>query len=744
MKKHIKFWVLALILSIGPSITHAQYRLLNKANDYYNHLAYSEAIPRYVDVLKKDSLNSEALIKLADCYRLTNNNPKALETYAKVIRLKEALPMHNFLYAQALMIAGHYEEAKSYMSSYTADDRGSIFSKSIENIKGFYKYADNYRTKKATFNSSKNDFSPSIWLNNKVVFTSSRTRATMVSYKNAWTGDFYDALYITGVNKKGKFRRAKRFSSDIHTRYNVGASTFSTDGKHIYFTRNNIVENDDIRSAEGKVNLKIFQATLDKYNKFGDVKEFFYNSAEYNCAHPSINKAENILYFASDMPGGFGGMDIWMSTKVDTSWSKPVNMGSKINTAGNELFPYVFDDKTLYFSSNGLDGMGGLDIYSVKVLANGTPGENVVNIGAPLNSPFDDFGIFFNTDGKTGYYCSNFGNVNNDDDIYEFTVLKPVNDVIIKGTVADNQTGLVIKEARVVLKDMSGTVVEEALTDENGGFSFLPAFGKDFTLETQKEAYIDALPKSVSTNVSEGTTEVTVNLMLDKKPVPRLIFVVSDSQDNSLLEQVKIEIANKNTNQTGTYVTGSEGNYILSLADDNIGDSLRLTVTFSKDGYLTKVIEWQYYIALVEDITINETLNKAQIGTSLDDVITLNPIYFDLDKHNIRPDAALELDKIVEFMKQNPTISIELGSHTDCRAGAKYNLALSERRAKASVNYIVSKGIARNRLKAKGWGESMLHNNCACEGDVPDPCTEEEHAQNRRTEFLINRIATKK
>ncbi|MDD3875541.1 MAG: carboxypeptidase regulatory-like domain-containing protein [Bacteroidales bacterium] len=740
MKKHIKFLGLALILSVGPFITHAQYRMLKKANDYYNHLAFNEAIPRYMEVLKKDSMNSEALIKLADCYRLINNNPKALETYAKVIGLNEALPLHRFLYAQALMIAGRYEEAKVYMNSYTADDRGRIFSKSIENIWSFYKDAELYHTKKVCFNSSKNDFSPAIWLNNRIVFTSSRTRATMVSYKNAWTGDFYDALYITSLNKRGKFRRARRFNKDIHTRYNVGAASFSTDGKHIYFTRNNIIENEDIRSADGKVNLKIFQATLDKYNQFGNTREFFYNSAEYNCAHPAINTTENILYFSSDMPGGYGGMDIWMSKKTDTTWSQPVNLGSKINTAGNEVFPYNFNDKSLYFSSNGLDGMGGLDIYKVDIYENGIPHETVVNIGAPINSPFDDFGIVFNTDGESGYYSSNFGNINNDDDIYEFTVLKPETNIKIQGTVTDNQTREVISEAKVILKDLSGSVIDEVFTDVNGNYSITAAYGKDYTILCQKDKYSDAMPKSVSTSVNEEITEIRVNLGLEKKTFVRLVVSVTDSQNNDPIENVKIEILNNKTNLIEIFSTSANGNHIIELPDVNVGDSLNYKISLSKDGYISKVIDWMYFIAQIQDISLNEKLNKAQLGTSLDDVIVLNPIYFDLDKHNIRPDAAIELDKVVAFMMQNPTISIELGSHTDCRATAAYNLTLSEKRAKSSVDYIVSKGISRNRLKAKGWGETMLNNHCACEGDIPDPCTEEEHAKNRRTEFLIYRI----
>ena len=704
MKKQIKFLGLALLFFIVPFLAHAQYSLLKKANEYYEFLAYNEAIPKYEEILKKDSLNAEVLIKLADCYRLTNDNNKALETYAKVILLKEAKPIHSFLYAQALMIAGKYDEAKIYMNSYKLDERGNIFSKSIDNMKMFYKHADSYQTKKTCFNSSKNDFSPALWQNNSIVYTSSRDRATLVSYKNAWTGNYYDALYIVKKDQKGNFSKSHLFNEEIQTRYNDGTACFSKDGTHIYFTRNNIIGNEDIRSADGKVKLKIFQATLDKNNKFWDVKEFFFNNTEYSCAHPAINNEENILYFSSDMPGGYGGMDIWVSFKKDTTWGKPINLGNKINTSGNEVFPYLFENKKLYFSSNGLDGMGGLDIFTVKINESGMPNGVVNNLGAPLNSPSDDFGIVFNSNGKTGYYSSNFGNVNYDDDIFEFTIVTPLNDIKIQGTVTDKLTKQAIPDSKVILKDLSGATVEEVISDENGKFSFITEFGKDYTLTNQKEEYTDATPKEVSTKINEETAEITIDLTLEKKPFTRLVISVTDSKDNKPLENAKIEIFNNRTNKNDIFNTTPNGNYILTLSDGKVGDSLNYKFALSKDGYITKVLNWQYYIDQIKDININESLNLAQIGTSLDNIITLNPIYFGLNKFNIRPDAALELDKVVAFLKQNPKISIELGSHTDCRGSAKSNQILSEKRAKASVNYIVSKGINKKRLKAKGCG----------------------------------------
>jgi outer membrane protein OmpA-like peptidoglycan-associated protein len=175
-----------------------------------------------------------------------------------------------------------------------------------------------------------------------------------------------------------------------------------------------------------------------------------------------------------------------------------------------------------------------------------------------------------------------------------------------------------------------------------------------------------------------------------------------------------------------------------------VGDELSYIVKLEKEGYITKVQPVDITIVKEGFILLHEYLNtkmyKIKVGTDIGKIIDLKPIYFDLGKWNIRPDAAVELDKIVQVMKENPHMVIELGSHTDCRGSANSNLLLSDKRAKSSAAYIISKGIDKTRIYGKGYGESKLVNNCACEGPKPSPCSEEQHAQNRRTEFKIVRI----
>lgn len=733
MKNIIQLLGLTFLLIIMPFLPRAQNSPLEKANEYYGFMGYGLAIPLYEQVLEKDSSNSDVLFKLADCYRLSNNNPKALAAYAKVIKLPDAKPLHKYLYAQALMMAGKYSEAKTYMNAYAADERGKIFAKSCEDISQFYKYARYTKIRKMPYNSPQNDFSPAIWKNNTVVFSSSRERTQVVSYRNAWTGDRYDALFSAKLNVVGESYNVHFFNDNIQTRYNNGSPCFSNDGKYIYFTRNNIIDNEDIRGTDGVVHLKIFRATLDDKNEFGDVKEFKFNSNNYNCTHPAMNSNGTMLFFASDMPGGYGGMDIWVSIKKDTTWGQPINLGSKVNSAGNEVFPYIRNDKTLYYASNGLEGLGGLDIFSVEVGADGMPKVNSQNIGAPINSMADDFGIVFYPGADSGYFSSNFGNVNNDDDIFAF-VTRPVKHITIQGTVTEYYSKELIPGAKVTLTNATGSVNESALADENGKFSFVGDYSTDYILNAEKEGYPNALPFNLSTPISEATPDITANLTLKKKPAKLLVHVY-DAIDNTPLEAVNISMLDKASDKTESFYTASTGDCSFDLIGKKTGDSLTYKLTLTKSPYTDKVVNWKEKINKPSDTALSFSVGMTK--KTVEGYITLNPIYFDFNKYNISSDAALELDKVVEFMKSHPEIKIELGSYTDCRGDAASNQVLSDNRATASMNYIVSKGISKDRITARGYGETKLVNSCACEGTIVSPCTEEEHALNRRTEFVI-------
>ena len=274
-------------------------------------------------------------------------------------------------------------------------------------------------------------------------------------------------------------------------------------------------------------------------------------------------------------------------------------------------------------------------------------------------------------------------------------------------------------------------------------------------MTSQKEKYTDATPKAISTKVATNVKEITANLVLEKKVEDvvvveekfntKLNIKVINVKDDSPLEGVKIDFLDKTNGKTITFNTNANGKYTVELNNLKVGDKLSYRLTMSKDRFVTKSDDWEYTITKAGDIDLLESIGKVEVGNDIEELISIKPIYFDYNKFDIRPDAALELDKVVKFMTKYSTIFIELGSHTDCRGSVKANQILSENRAKASRDYLVAKGIPAERISdAIGYGETRLINKCECEGTRIIPCTEEEHAMNRRTEFVIDSLGKSK
>lgn len=724
------------VFSLSISLV-AQEGLVNAANKLYDAKSYSEAIPKYEKAMKKDSNNTVVLAKLGDCYRLTNNAKGQVLTYGKLVEKGNADASQKLYYGQALMALGRYEEAKSTFSSYSSDDRGSKFVKAISNLAAFSKNADAYKVDTVSFNSTENDFSPAYFALGKLVFTSSRLKTQWINRKHGWTGNNYYGVYTTEKGSDGKFLKPTKFMRDLQSKYNDGPICFSQDKTQVFFTRNTSGGKKG-KSSDGNYKLKIFEAKLN-IDGFEKVTEMSFNSLEYNCAHPSVTSDGKTLYFTSDMPGGFGGLDIWYSKLGDDGkWGAPVNMGDKINTQGNEMFPYITFNDLFYFSSNGHEGLGALDIFEAKIKTDGTIGK-IYNMGAPINSASDDFGIIFTDDMKSGYLSSNRKNGNMDDDIYSFAVLRDVKrgkDVILKSVEMGNES-TIVPYAKVKYNN------DSVVTNDKGEISIFIEEDTQYQMTASADKYFEA-KDSLSTKMSDKD-EFTKTIALEKDPDLSLLAFVLDAKSNQAIDAVKISIKDLSTNTDfDNASTTSTGEYRKSLRGKKIGDKLSFKISLEKEGYLPKTLTFDYSITKPGEIRLNELLNmsigKIEVGGDLAKMIDMKPIYFDLGKSKIRPDAAIELDKVVKIMKEYPGMTIELGAHTDCRSAAAANIKLSTARAKASATYIASKGIPRERITGKGYGETKLLNGCACEGKLQSNCTEEDHARNRRTEFIITKL----
>jgi outer membrane protein OmpA-like peptidoglycan-associated protein/tetratricopeptide (TPR) repeat protein len=707
----------------------SQNRQAKKANKYFQEKQYAEAIPLYEKALVGNETNKSLLSNLSECYRLTKNTDGQLKCYESLIAANSADPIHELYYGEALMENGEYDLAKSHLEKFNQDDRGKVLLSSIGKLKIYKKDADAYELTSVAYNSSEDDFC-AIKFFDEIVFASTRNTNAWIKKEQGWTNGNYVNLYNVANNNS----KVKSFLGDLDSKFNDGPISFTKDFNTVYFTRNNTKKSE--LSVEGTYKLKFMSATMDM-GGFTNIERLPFVINDFNYAHPSISQDGMTLYFSSDMAGGKGGMDIYVCKKDSFGvWSEPKNLGTSVNTAGNEIFPFVSAKGTLYFSSNGRDGLGGLDIFECKIL-NGKPSSSY-NMGEPVNSKDDDFGIFLVEDCKSGFISSNRKSGGMDDDIYELKILREVKrGKEITLAIKDKQSKLPLDSVKIIING------DTASLNEKGEYLTALEENQTYKIEVLRNDYVK-MEETLSDNpsIEEFSTR---EMFVEKDPKIFLRALITDARTKQLLEGVNIKITDIVANSELDHATTtSSGDYFKNLYGKKVGDKITYLVRLQKPGYLQRSVIFSYSINKPGEINMNEKINlslgKIEVGMDLAKMVDLKPIYFDFNKSNIRKDAAKELDKIIQVMKEYPNMYIELGSHTDCRSSVASNLKLSGDRAKSAVDYIVKKGIVKNRLTAKGYGESKLLNNCACEGAVKSSCPESEHDKNRRIEFLITKL----
>lgn len=632
--KNIKLLCIAFVL-ISTS-TFGQTAKQKKAERQFNNFSFVKSIDTYEKLIDTSFNKYYAMRQLGDAYIMLRQPEKALPIYAKVVQQENVPSEYFFYYAQTLRANGQYEASKKWMKKYRdagnkEDSRVKRFFKNEDLASGIFNAREKNFLKKVNFNSKFNDFG-AVGLNDQIVFTSSSDEGVSVKRRYAWDGQPLLDMYQVPI--EGSVKPIK-LEGDVNTIQHDGPATFSTDGTKMYFSRNNYFENKKTTSDKGVMLVGIYSAELVN-GKWTNVKPTNLNNANYLVYHPSLSQDGKKLYFASDMPGGIGGTDIYVSdVNADGSLGTPVNLGNIVNTEGNESFPFIHSEEgTLYFSSDDHVGAGLLDIFAAVKDENGNI-VNVINLGEPINSEKDDFAYYLSPDGLGGYISSNRKGGMGGDDIYSFTRIPPLT---LKGRIFDAVNGEPVEGAKVVLARKNGEEIAYFMTEADGAYEHLIDRDNEFVLKGSKAKYQD-VQKEFSSFGLEKERELIVDLNIPMSPIEDVVI----------------------------------------LAD-------------------------------------------------------LNTIYFDLDKSNIRPDAALELDKVVNLMNKYTGMVIRLESHTDSRADDNYNMKLSNRRAKSTYEYIISKGIDAKRIpKYEGFGESQLVNKC--KNGVK--CSEEEHQLNRRTEFII-------
>jgi len=697
---------------------------MNQANRHYTSMEYTKAIPQYKHALKVDSTNMEAWARLGDCYRLNNQTLNAEACYQKAVSEPSVKNVYKFYYAEMLLNNDKPDEAKDWLESYLkyapSDSLSASMDSSIKHLHEYYSQKGEYKIERLGINSSDAEFG-AVPYRDGIIFTSSRQSESWANREHSWTGKRYYSLYYAS-GKGANFSAPTVFLKGLQTKYNNSSVCFNKNGNEMILTRNSTDDNSENSILGVTVKLKLFTSKL-IHGEWSDVVPFPYNSDKYSCAHSALTPDGSKLYFSSDMPGTMGGMDIWVCNRTDHGWSQPVNLGPSVNTKGNELFPTISDDGMIYFSSNGRGGIGGLDIYST--MEKDGVYSQAVNAGAPINSSDDDFNLIWtNASKKCAYVSSNRTHQAYNDDIFYLTK----NTVVLNGFVANAQTNEPIERSWIRILEQD-SLWNAGISDAGGNFNTSVHANKNYLVIAENPDFIPDTVMLTAANVNPEMDTVFVRLSLRPRntiiSLEGKVFAETTQQPIGL---TPIILINEKCHDTLSTITDAQGNYRFK----KIEAGCRYKIVAASEFCLSQSIDTSTF-----DITSNTKMVVDMPMYCLSDNFVLHNIYYDLDKYNIRSDAAKELDKLVTLLKKFPELKIELSAHTDCRGSSAYNLSLSQHRANSAVMYLVNHGINHAFLKAKGYGESKLINHCECEEGMISECSEEEHQINRRTEIKV-------
>jgi Outer membrane protein and related peptidoglycan-associated (lipo)proteins len=697
-----------------PGITEAQSIKEKKADKYYESFAYSKAVEVYQDLFASDNANPKYIQRIAYCYNKMLKYRQALIFYSRLVQLDIAQPIDLYEYAQLLHTDGRDAEAKMWLEKYMIKAPGDQRAiKQLENINkgGSRTSIDNVTVKNLAGNTRFTDMCATYY-KDQLVYSSAKDSFSMVKNVYDWDNQPFLDMYVTKPGAGPAEKDSRSMFASVNTRFHEGAASFTSDWNTMYFTRNNYLNGRLMTTPDGTNNLKVFVADFNG-KEWKNLRSLPFNSDKYSVGHPALSPDNKTLYFISDMAGGYGQTDIYKCEWNNGSWGNPVNLGETINTSGKEMFPYVDKEGILYFSSDGHPGQGGLDVFAAKEEKPGV--YKVVNVVAPINSAFDDFGLVINNDSLTGYFTSNRTGGKGQDDIYSYAI----NKIDLRVLVYDDMTKQILPGSKVSLKS-DGSVIDTQIADKSGAVMFSVKPRSKYQLLAENTIYS---PQTKDIQVKGSLFDfVQQEDIYLKQAAPYLTIEVIDKESGLIIPHALVDITKGKYNESEL----EDNNGIIKM---KLAENTDYSFNATAEEYFDKTAEFSSKGKPAGEYTLTIEMEKLSAGKQF----VLEDLFYDLNKYNIRPDAAIVLDKLAKILKDNPSVRIEIGSHTDSRATTEYNQKLSQNRSESVVAYLISKGIEKSRLVPKGYGESQLVNKCA-DGV---PCTEEEHQANRRTVIEI-------
>lgn len=733
--------MLLLVLLVSTTASFGQSKL-KKADKLFCQLAYNEALTLYLAVVDEDSANvdPDVYYKIAQCYTENDRPIEAVEWYAKSVEYESNSPQDYLLYAQALQQDEQYAEAAKWYGKYHSampSDSIAIWGKrSSENYESLMRDPNYVIENVENINSSVSDIAPTFF-DEKIVFSSDRDAKKYTEKTFKWTGaHFYNNFEALEI-EPGELGAPELIEGGVNSKYHDGIAALSADGGTMVFTKTHDDKKKAGEDCKGRViyNLKLVSSTFDEaaneWSNASDKPFVDINNMDYNVAHPTLSSDGTHLYFISDnpdFPGAQGGSDIYVATKSGDLWTNPMNIGVRANTPGQDVFPFIYKDTVLYFSSNSNrsnGGLGGLDIYKVKIdPKTGKAIGQAVNLGWPINSARDDFGFIIREDDagiEYGYFSSSRSSASNGqakgkDDIYFW---RPDMPLILQVLANENCKNMPVAGANI--KVSGNNEMAEGATDDEGMYrndSLVRAkntYNITATYNDQELAQVI----DTDTNRPGDTVRVAFTFMGELT----VKGAVTNSETGSPLLNSEVSLWDNKTGQTvQTVMTDEEGRFLMKLAPD-----MNYRVIGYKLGYQSDTVSVSTMGMRCETLEENLSLTPGRKF--------LTNVYFYFDKANISryPEALEDLDALVNFLNENPTLKVEIRSHTDARGSSAYNQALAQRRSQSVKDYLIERGISASRLTPISYGEYCPTNEC--KDGVP--CNEVQYQRNRRTEIVV-------
>lgn len=530
--------LIALVVLLSSEPGHAQESVFSglksdvkRADNFYSQHQYADAVALYLIAEKKKKGGPSIYIKLGETYFKLNNNQQSVAWYGKHLQEQTSLPDNDVLnYAEALRGIGDYKEAisqyKIYLKKHGNDQKITEKIWRLTNIEFLLEDSIFYAIRKVDIKLNGSFYSPMFYKDGLVIVGDKKNKIGGFINHDGTSNSSFKTLYFTGLTLDTLppyhdyyYTELVEFSKDISSRLNIGPVSFYPDETKIVFTKNG----ESTRKTGSTLQLFIAELAEEKWR---EPRPMPFNNIKYSVSNPALNEDGNILYFVSDMPGGYGSDDLYVSYYKDNAWSKPQNLGDRVNTSGVESFPYIHHG-LLYFASDGHGGLGGLDIYKID-LRDIISGE-VINPGYPINTSYDDFGIILNDKGTRGFMSSNRGNGGFSDAIYEIEIDLQTYPLFIAGSIKykelnwkDSEKFEMLPEAQMYLIDVRrGIQVSESKTDSLGNFKIKIPYASKYMVKV----------------VEASIGEVKVSFEIPKNKKPDTVHDIVIVKNGSLFKQ---------------------------------------------------------------------------------------------------------------------------------------------------------------------------------------------------------------